>query len=613
MSTGTPPSGRRPLLQFIATQNASAVVLLGATLAALIWANSPWWQSYEHVWETPLMVRFGDAEIGMSLRHWINDGLMALFFFVAGLEIRREFDMGELRERRRVATPVVAAVGGMAIPALIYLAFNAGTDAARGWGIVMGTDTAFALGVLALVGGWWTPLTRTFLLTTVIIDDIAALTVIAVAYTDDVRLVPLAIALVFFAGIVAMRRRAVREMTAYVLMAAVVWIAMVASGVHATVAGVAIGLTASAYPPTRAELETAGARWRLFREQPTAEYARSASRMLERTISPNERLQHSFHGWTSFLIVPLFAFANAGVRLDAASVGHALGSAVTMGVVFGLVLGKPLGILFATWLFSRRPLGGVPLTVPWPPLVGAATVAGIGFTVALLVATLSLDGQALDDAKIGILLASAVASLLSWGVFRVIDRLPSRFASSERLAAPLLDLVEPIDPEVDHIRGPIDSNVVTLVEYGDFQCPDCGRAEPVLREIQQEFGRELRFVFRHLPLVDVHEHAQLAAEAAEAADAQGRFWDMHDVLMANQKQLTLPDLLAYAAEIGLDVDAFESDLKARRHARRVARDVGSADEMRVAGTPTFFINGRRHYGAYDLPTLTAALAREARG
>ena len=610
MSTGHPQGGRRPLLQFIATQNASAVVLLGATLAALLWANSPWWQTYEHVWETPLGVRFGDAEIGMSLRHWINDGLMALFFFVAGLEIRREFDMGELRERRRVATPVVAAIGGMAIPALIYLAFNAGSETARGWGIVMGTDTAFALGVLAIVGGWWTPLTRTFLLTLVIVDDIAALTVIAVAYSTGVRLVPLAIALVFFAGIVAMRRRAVREMPAYVLMSFVVWVAMIESGVHATVAGVAIGLTASAYPPTRAELEDAGARWRLFREQPTAEFAVEASRTLARTISPNERLQHAFHPWTSYLIVPLFALANAGVRLDGESVAHALGSPVTLGIVAGLVVGKPIGIVLTTWLFSRRRLGGVPLTVPWPPLVGAGAVAGIGFTVALLVATISLHGRALTDAKIGILAASVMASLLAWAVFRVIDRLPSRFSSSSRLAGPILDLVEPVDASVDHVRGPAEGDVVTLVEYGDFQCPDCGRAEPVLRELQRQFGRELRFVFRHLPLVDVHPEAQMAAEAAEAAGEQGRFWEMHDRLFAEQSRLGLSDLLAHARELGLDVDAFESDLTARRHARRVARDVGSADEMRVAGTPTFFINGRRHYGAYDLATLGAALARE---
>jgi len=600
-----------PLREFIATQNTSAVVLLVATVAALAWANSPWSSSYDRVWETQLTIGLAGTELALSFRHWINDGLMALFFFVAGLEIRREFDMGELRERRRVATPVIAAVGGMAVPALIYLAFNAGEPAARGWGIAMGTDTAFALGILTLVGGRWTPLTRTFLLTLVIVDDIVALTVIALAYTTDVSFAALAIAIGIFALILAMRRLGVRHGVAYFLAGAGLWLAVLLSGIHATIAGVAVGLLAYAYPPTRAELEQAGARWRLFREEPTAEYAQSASRTLALTISPNERLQYLFHPWTSYVIVPLFALANAGVSLDGAAIARALGSPVTLGILFGLVVGKPVGITLATWLFSRRRLGGIPLTVPWPPLLGAATVAGIGFTVALLVATISLAGEDLEHAKIGILAASIVASLLAWVVFRTIEQLPRRLLyGRENLAAPLVDLSEPVDPEIDHIRGP-EQRMVTLVEYGDFECPHCGRAEPVIRRLLSEFGDDVRFVFRHLPLTDVHENAQLAAEAAEAAAVQGRFWEMHDRLFAHQDALRLEDLRAHARELGLDGDAFSDDLQSRRHARRVARDTNSADDSGVAGTPTFFINGRRHYGAYDLASLTAALMRES--
>ncbi len=605
------PRTRLPLREFIATQNISAVVLLVATLAALVWANSPWASSYDRLWETELVIRLADSELAMSLRHWINDGLMALFFFVAGLEIRREFDMGELRERRRVATPVIAAVGGMAVPALIYLAFNLGEPTARGWGIAMGTDTAFALGILTLVGGRWTPQTRTFLLTLVIVDDIVALTVIALAYTTAVSIPALAIALAIFAAILAMRRTGVRHGVAYFLAGAALWLAVLVSGVHATIAGVAVGLLAYAYPPTRAELERAGARWRLFREEPTAAYAQSASRTLALAISPNERLQHLFHPWTSYVIVPLFALANAGVALDGATIGRALGSPVTLGIVFGLVVGKPVGIALATWMFSRRRLGGVPLTVPWPPLVGAATVAGIGFTVSLLVATISLAGEDLENAKIGILGASVIASGLAWLVFRMIERLPRRFLSGqEYLAAPLLDLSETVDPAIDHIRGP-EQEMLTLIEYGDFECPHCGQAEPVVRELLRRFGDDVRFVFRHLPLTDVHEHAQLAAEAAEAAAAQGRFWEMHDRMFTHQDALRLEDLHAHARELGLDVEAFADDLQSRRHARRVSRDTNSADESGVAGTPTFFIDGRRHYGAYDLGALTAALRREA--
>lgn len=608
---GRSPAARRSLREFIATQNTSAAVLLAATIGALVWANSPWSASYERLWETELSIALGGAELALSLRHWINDGLMALFFFVAGLEIRREFDMGELRERRRVATPVIAAIGGMAVPALIYLAFTAGTPAAHGWGITMGTDTAFALGILTIVGGRWTPLTRTFLLTLVIVDDIVALTVIALAYTTGVSLPALVAAFVIFGLILLMRRGGVRHGVPYFLAGTALWLAVLISGVHATIAGVAVGLLAYAYPPTRAELEQAGARWRLFREEPTAAYAMAASRTVALAISPNERLQHLFHPWTGYVIVPLFALANAGVRLDGEALTRALDSSITFGVVAGLVIGKPVGITLATFLFSRRSLGGLPLTVPWPPLIGAATVAGIGFTVALLVATISLSGTQLEDAKIGILGASIVASILAWIVFRVIELLPRRLVTDRAgLAAPLLDLAEPIDPERDHIRGPTHDRL-TLVEYGDFQCPHCGRAEPVIRQLGREFGEDLRFVFRHLPLTDVHEHAQLAAEAAEAAGAQGRFWEMHDRLFARQDALALEDLRAHARELGLDEQSFLDDLQSRRQARRVARDVASAEASHVAGTPTFFINGRRHYGAYDLASLTAALRREA--
>jgi Na+/H+ antiporter NhaA len=602
-----------PLREFIATQNASAVVLLGATVAAVIWANSPWSASYERLWSTPVAISVGQFALSLDLRHWINDGLMAFFFFVAGLEIRREFDMGELRERRRVATPVLAAIGGMAVPALIYLAFNLGEPTARGWGIAMGTDTAFALAILTLVGGQWAPRTRIFLLTLVIVDDIAALTVIALVYTEEVSVPALLAAFALFAGVLVMVRAGVRHGVAYFIVGTGVWLAMLASGVHPTVAGVAVGLLATAYPPSRSDLQRAGALWRLFREEPTPEYARSASRSLVLAISPNERLQHLFHPWTSYLIVPLFAFANAGVSLDGDVVMRAMGSPVTLGIVAGLVVGKPLGITIATWLFTRRWLGGLPLSVPWPPLIGAATVAGIGFTVSLLVAVISLDGQDLENAKIGILAASLLASGLAWAVFRLMDRLPRRLlnAGQDRMAAPLTDLAEPVDPTVDHIRGP-EAGRVTLVEYGDFECPHCGEAEPIVRQLMREFGGELRFVFRHLPLVDVHEHAALAAEAAEAGGAQGKFWEMHDTLFAQQSALGLADLRGYAEGLGLDLAQFSADLESRRFSLRVRRDLESADVSGVAGTPTFFINGRRHYGAYDIRSLTTALLREAR-
>ncbi len=600
-----------PLREFIATENSSAIVLLVATVVALVWANSPWSATYEAFWGTELAIRFGGEELSLDLRHWINDGLMALFFFVVGLEIRRELDMGELRERKRIAAPVIAAIGGMVVPAALYLLVNAGEPSIRGWGIVMGTDTAFALGVLALVAGRVAARVRTFLLTVVIVDDIVALTVIALVYTEEVSIAALGLALFFYLVVVLMRRAGVRNGVAYFLVGLVVWLATLASGVHATIAGVAIGLLATAYPPSQGDLQRTGTLWRMFREQPTPEYARTASRSLLTTISPNERLQYLFHPWVSYAIVPIFALANAGVIINSDVLGHALSSPITIGIVLGLVVGKPLGIIGFTWVATRRWFGGLPLTVPWSALIGAGVVAGIGFTVSLLIADLSFAGQDLEDSKLGILGASILASILAWIVFRLLARAPEavRTPGRTRLASRPVDLTDPVDPEIDHIRGPSDARVI-LVEYGDFECPYCGRAESVTRELVRSFGDDLAFVFRHLPLVDVHEHAELAAEAAEAAGTQGKFWEMHDLLLVNQDDLELQDLMRYAEELKLDLDRFSEDVASRRHSLRVARDVESADESGVAGTPTFFINGRRHYGPYDVDSLTEALRLE---
>jgi Na+/H+ antiporter NhaA len=599
-----------PVREYVATENASAAILLAATVAAVVWANSPWSDTYERLWGTEVSLSFGSAELALDLREWINDGLMAFFFFVVGLEIRREFDMGELRERRRVATPVLAAIGGMVVPALIYVAINAGEPSVRGWGIAMGTDTAFALAVLMLVGGA-APRVRSFLLTLVIVDDIVALAVIALAYTEDLSVPALGVALGLYGVVLGMRAAGVRHGVPYFLVGLAIWLAMLASGVHPTIAGVALGLLATAYPPSRQQLSRAGMIWRLFREEPTPEYARTASRTLALTISPNERLQYLFHPWTSHLIVPLFALANAGVDLDWEVLREAASEPILIGIVVGLVVGKPLGILGATWIVSRPALGGLPRTVGWPSLAGAATVAGIGFTVSLLIADITFTGRNLEEAKLGILAASVIASLAAWVAFTVIRRLPRdrKAGVGTAVAPPILDLADDVDPEVDHIRGPVDAPV-TLVEYGDFECPYCGRAEPVVRELVRRFGNDLRFVFRHLPLVDVHEHAATAAEAAEAAAAQGRFWEMHDMLIPEGVSLIYPDLVRYAGDLGLDVERFADDIRSRSYALRISRDVASADASGAVGTPALFINGRRYQGSQRVDALTAAIERE---
>jgi Na+/H+ antiporter NhaA len=615
-ATATPFSGRTawarnlaaPLRDFLGTETGGAVVLLCATLAALAWANSPWPDSYESFWTTKLSIRLGSEGVSLDLRHWVNEGLMSFFFLVVGLEAKRELDVGALRERRRIAIPLVAAAGGMALPVLIYLAFNAGGAGADGWGAAMSTDTAFALGLLALVAPGGTRL-RVRLLTLVVFDDLVALLVIATVYTDHVSFVPLAVAMGLFGALIALRYAPTAWRGQAAAVAGVgVWVALFKSGIDPVVAGLAVGLVTSAYLPARTDLERVTELTRSFREQPTPELARSAQLGVASAISANERLQYRLHPWTSFVIVPLFALANGGIHVDGQLLGDAVTSPITLGILFGYVVGKPVGIIGAAWLASRPWFGGLRRTLSWPTIAGGGAVAGIGFTVSLLISSLAFEGQQLEEAKLGVLGAALLASLSAWAVFRMIARMPAEVRARQLRGTvdELLDLSDEVDPDRDHTRGPEEAPV-TLVEYGDYECPYCGQAEVVVRELLDSFGDDLRYVWRHLPLNDVHPNAQMAAEAAETAAARGAFWEMHDKLLDHQDELTAPDLRRYAEELGLDVERFWDELRGREHAPRVAEDVGTADASGVAGTPTFFINGRRHQGAYDIATLTAAV------
>ncbi len=597
-----------PVRDFLSTETGGAVVLVGAALAALAWANSPWPHSYQSFWDTRLAFSAGSHVLSATLRQWVNEGLMALFFLVVGLEAKRELDLGELRQRNRIAIPVLAALGGMALCVGVYLAINLGGSGAHGWGTAMSTDTALALGALALVAPSGATRLRVFLLTLAVVDDFLALIVIALAYSTHVSLLALAIALVLFAVLVLLRFAARWREPAAVIVGIGVWLAMFESGIDPVVAGLAIGLVTSAYPPARDDLERATELTRSFREQPTPELAYIAQRGLTATISPNERLQYRLHPWASFLVVPLFALANAGIHMDGRVLSDAVSSPVTIGIVLGYLLGKPLGILGASWLASRRALGGARLSVTWPGLAGTAAVAGTGFTVSLLIAGRAFGGgELLDQATLGILAAAILSSLLAWIVFAVIARMPASVRARQlgATAEQLIDLAEDVDPARDHIRGAPDAPV-TLVEYGDFECPYCGQAEPAVRELLRDFG-DVRYVWRHLPLNDVHPEAQLASEAAEAAGRQGKFWEMHDQLLDHQDALRPRDLIGYAASLGLDTNRFAADLRKHAGAAHVSEDVDSADLSNVSGTPTFFVNGKRHYGAYDIQTLKKAV------
>jgi Na+/H+ antiporter NhaA len=598
-----------PVRDFLSTEAAGAAALLGAAVAALVWANSPWSDSYESFWSTELSIRVGGEGIALELREWVSEGLMTFFFLVVGLEARRELDVGALRDRRRVWLVAMAALSGMAVAVLVYLAFNLGGSGAVGWGAAMSTDTAFALGVLALVAPNATRL-RVRLLTLVVIDDLVALLVIATVYSEHVDAVALAVAAGLFCLLLAALRRAPVAWRQPVVAALgmALWVALHGSGVDPLIAGLAVGLAIDARPPGRTDLERATELARSFREQPTPELARSAQLGLTAAISANERLQYRLHPWTSFVIVPLFALSSSGIHVDGQLLGDALASPITLGLVFAFVVGKPAGIVAGSWLATRHRMTGLRPTLSWPVILGGGAVAGVPFTVSILIAGIAFDGQELEEAKLGVLAAAILASLLSWAVFRATARLPAHVRARQLLATAddLLDLSDDVDPLRDHVRGSA-SAPVTLVEYGDYQCPYCGQAEVAIRALLDEFGDELRYVWRHLPLNDVHPNAQLAAEATEAAGAQGAFWPMHDRLIDSQDRLEARHLRRHAEGLGLDVERFWEELRRGEHAERVAEDVASADTSAVAGTPSFFINGLRHRGPYDVDSLAAAV------
>ncbi len=594
-----------PLRDFLRTETGSAAVLLAGTVAALVWANVG--SSYGSVWHTLLSVTIGAGGETQDLRHWVNDGLMTMFFFVVGLEARREFDLGELRDRRRLVLPLVAGIGGMAVPVALFLLIARGHAGGGGWGVAMSTDTAFALGMLALVGRRFPNSLRAFMVTVAVVDDLVALIVIAVAFTSTLHVVALAVGVATFAAMLACRAAGVQNGGAYLPLGLLAWVAVLKSGIDPIVVGLAMGLLTIAFPAAREDLERATDLFRVFREQPTSELQQSARAGLRTAISPNERFQQMFHPFTSYVVVPLFALANAGFAISGSFLIHAYGSALTLGILVAYVVGKPVGICVAAAVVVRLSRGRIRPPVGWASVLGGGSIAGIGFTVSLLIATLAFRGTDLAEAKLGVLTTLIAAPLVTAVVQATARRLPRRIRLQAILgsAETIVDLAVAVDPERDHIRGP-EQFQVTLLEYGDLECPFCGRAETVIRELLTDFA-ELRYVWRHLPLNDVHPHAQLAAEASEAAGAQGRFWDMHDLMLDHQGQLTLRDIIGYAQQLELDLERFKNHLRKRKGAGRIAQDVESADLSGVSGTPSFFVNGHRHQGAYDIDTLTRAV------
>ncbi|WP_016827489.1 Na+/H+ antiporter NhaA [Streptomyces viridosporus] len=597
-----------PVRSFLATEAGSAGLLLAAVVVALVWANSPWSDSYTSLWATEASFSIGGADLSMSLGHWVSDGLMALFFFVIGLEVRYEVSVGVLTDRRRVVIPALAGIGGMLVPALLYLVIAPGGDASNGWGVVIGTDTAFMLGALAVVGPRFVTQLRVFLLAITVIDDIVAVAVIGLVFSESVRPLLVLAALALCVVLAGLSRLGAWRTAPYVLIALALWLVTFEAGLHASIAGMLGGLLIPARAPTRQAVDRAARLFRAFRQSPRPDVGRTARMGLQRAVSVNERLQTVLHPWTSYVVVPVFALASAGVDLRDGVLAEALSSSVTWAVVVGLVIGKLVGLGGFALGGARLGLGKLPRGVGEGQVLGGAVLSGIGFTVSLLIAGLAFEDPALRaQATVGILLAALLSALLGWVVFHLAAVLRGE---TEADLPRFLD--RPVDPATDHITGPPDAPL-TLVEYGDYECPFCAHATGVAQELQQRFGDRLRYVFRHLPLPDVHEHSELAARAAVAADAQGRFWQMHDLLFAHQDQLEFEDILGYAGQIGLDVERFLEDLDSERTAARVRADVASAEASGAQGAPTFFIGNRRHTGPYDAQTLAARLEASGAG
>lgn len=438
----------RPVRSFMAIEAASGVVLVVATIIALVWANSPWSDVYHEILDLHLLIEFGDTHIlDESVEHLINDGLMAIFFFVVGMEIKRELVAGELRDPRAAALPTIAAVGGMIVPALLFFALNTSGPEANGWGIPMATDIAFALGVMSLLGKRVPTQLKLFLLALAIVDDVGAIAVIAIFYTAEINVPWLTTAGLLLVLVYIMQRVKIWYVPIYTAIGVVIWYATLESGVHATIAGVALGLLTPATPLQREVKPDEIVGTVVDPKDLDAAGARRASLFVRESVSVAERLETLIHPFSSFVILPLFALANAGIELSSEGIRDASTSSVTLGIILGLVVGKTLGVALFSWVAVRTGISTLPRNVTWPMMVAVAMFAGIGFTVALFITGLAYDGDSLEvfdtQARMGILLASLVASVLGCVMLLRATRAPDAPESAET------KISSPVPPEVN--------------------------------------------------------------------------------------------------------------------------------------------------------------------
>lgn len=437
----------RPLARFLAIESASGVVLLICTVIALVVANSPWAEAWDHFWHSHVVFAWGEWKLDYSLTHWVNDGLMAIFFFVVGLEIKREIVQGELREPCKAALPVMAAMGGMLAPAAIYFALQRGQPGEPGWGIPMATDIAFVVGFLALLGKRVPLGLKILLLALAIADDIGAVLVIAVFYSSSISIQALAVAAIGLLLTVAMNLLGVRRIAAYVIVGMIIWLAFLLSGVHPTVAGVVLGLLTPASVWVQPDVfARVVARAKEHLDDPDSSHGTwlfgELAIAAKEATSPLARLEHALHPWVAFVIMPLFALANAGVKIEASRATHP----VALAVLLGLVIGKPLGIVLMSWLAVQMRIARLPTGVNWPAMVGAGCLAGIGFTMSLFIASLALEGELLDAGKLGTLTGSVISAVVGCAILLAVLKNPHPDARAEALKPGTLEEVahEPV-------------------------------------------------------------------------------------------------------------------------------------------------------------------------
>ena len=588
---------------FVRNETSGATLLLAATIVALLWANLGG-HSYEHFWHTHFSIHLGDVfSVDMSLQHWINDGLMMMFFFLVSLEVKHDFVMGELREWRRASVPVVAAVAGLIVPALIFYAFNAGTDDADAWGVVISTDTAFVMGILAVFGNRLPVQLRAFLVTLAVVDDVGSLLVIATVYTERISFVPLIGVVVIAALLFLVQRARVYRSSVYIAAGATLWLLFLASGVHATIAGVVLGLLLPVFPPERSEVLRAEELTHHFRRTPVASTGSAAVIGILRSVSINERMQLALAPIVNLIVVPVFALSNAGVIISGETLQHAFKSPLTWGIIAGLVGGKYLGVFGASIIATKLRIGELAQCLAYRHINAGSMLTGIGFTISLFIIDLAIkDETAQSDARIGVLTASILAAIIGMVALVLTAAYDARHAP-ERTR-----LNRSIAPKRDHILG--DPNApLTLVEYAQLGGVDDTTVEEVVREVRDYFGDDLRFVFRHNPMGD--EAAERAAEALEAVHAQSpelfNYARTELSRLCEEEELDSRVIRRAAVDVGSNLPRLEKDMRQRTYLSRVHDDADDALGMGLTSTPTFFIGDEIYEGPIESNAIIAAL------